>query len=107
MAEDDLARARADQLAGGLPCVVVGEMAAPGEDALLQIVGIRPGLEHVGVVVGFQQHRVAPGDVLQPALAHAADVRGQREPRRAALEAEAAGLQRVVGRGKGHDVHVA
>ena len=107
MAEDDLPRPIAHQRDGGAPGIVVGEVAAAAEDALLERVGVRPGAQHIRVIVGFQHHGVRAGGDVQPTVAHTADVRGHAEARRAQRKTVAHGLSGVVGDVEGHDAHAA
>ena len=86
MAQHDLLRAGLRQLHRRSGRIVVGEMTAAGENPLLQIVGIRPRLKHVRIIVGFQQHRVRTGHVLHPPVSDTAQIGGQRKPRRVQLE---------------------
>ena len=84
--------------------VLVAQVSLRGEDAPLELVGVASGLQHVRIVVGFQQHGIRAAHGVHPALLRAAYVRGDGEARAAALEAQAHRLIGVVGRGEGRHV---
>ncbi len=71
------------------------------QDALFQVVGIAPDLQHVDVVVGLQQHRVQSFQMLHRIVIVFPQICRHRHRSAAALQTVAGGFIGVMGNGKG------
>ena len=85
--------------------VVVGQMPMHTRNASLQKSGIAGCCEHVRVVVGLQQQRVATLQLLQHMGARVAQVGKQAKVRSAIGAAQLQRFPRIVRHGKGHCAH--
>ena len=79
MAEHERAHPGLCQSAGELRASLVGEVAAVGQDAALEIDGVAPGAEHIDIVVCLDHRRVAPGERVEHLRRHAAGVGADAE----------------------------
>ena len=85
---------------------VVGQMAPVPQDALLEIVGIRPGQQPVLVVVALQHQQIHALQRLLGLRRDAAGVRQNAQCRAAAVKAEVDALRRVVTGGEHRHLRV-
>lgn len=86
---------------------VVGEMTVAAHHALLYAPRIGAYLQHLQVVVRFQQQEMAALEVVLHGFRHVAEVSQQAKAVAFGLDNEAHGIGGVVGNGKAADVEVA
>jgi hypothetical protein len=85
---------------------VVGEMAGAGKDALLNDPRIGADLEHVEVVVGFENETISFAEVDFDKLRHVAEVGADGNLGAVGAKSETDGIDGIVRDGKGVDVDV-
>lgn len=93
----------AEEFANG----VVGEMAGAGEDALFDDPGIGADLEHVEVVIGFEDEAIGVAEMDANVIGHEAEVGADGDLVAVGAESEADGVDGIVGNAEGVDVNVA
>ena len=79
MAEHKGLYPRLCQSAGELRAILVGQMAALGQDAALEMDRVAPAAEHVDIVVCLDHRRVAPGERVEHFARHAAGIGAKAE----------------------------
>ena len=86
---------------------VVGEMAGAGEDALLDDPGIGADLEHVEIVIGFEDEAIGLAEMDSDVIWKVAEIGADGDFGAVGAEREANGVGGVVRDGEGVDVDVA
>jgi len=92
----------AEEFADGM----IGEMAGAGEDALLDDPGVRADLEHVEIVIGFEDEAVGVAKMDADVIGHEAEIGADGDLVTVGAEGEADGVDGVVGNAEGVDVNV-
>ena len=86
---------------------VIREVAGAGEDALLDDPGIRANLEHVEIVVGFEDEAIGLAEVDADVVREVAEIGADGDFGTVGAEGEAYRIGRIVRDGEGVDVDVA
>jgi len=86
---------------------VIGEMPGAGEDALLDDPGIRANLEHVEIVIGFEDEAIGLAEVDSNVIWEVAEIGADSDFGAVGAEGESDGVCGVVRDGEGMDVDVA
>jgi len=86
---------------------VIRKMAGPAENALLDDPGIRADLEHVQIVIGFEDQAIGAAQMHFDQFGHVAQVSDHGHLRAIRTEGETDGVGGVVGNCEGVDVNVA
>ena len=109
MREDKIARARVKTFRIGKIFAdgVIREMPGAAEDALLDDPRIRSDLEHVQIVIGFQQQTIGVAQMNFHQLRHVAKIGDQRHLRAIGAKREADRVGSVVRNLKGVDIDIA
>ena len=106
--EIELPQTGGHDLRGGFGGGGVGDVAVASEDALFQRPrAARTFLQHLHVVVGFEDKDVRRADAFQHELGDVGEVGGKTDVAGRGAEHEADGILRVMRNGKGFDAHVA
>jgi hypothetical protein len=85
---------------------VVGEMAGAGKDALLHYPGIRANLQHIQIVIGFENYAVGVAKMHFNKFRHVAKVSADRHFDAIGSEGETHGVYSIMGNHKSMDVNV-
>ncbi len=86
---------------------VIGEMASPGEDALLDYPRIRADFQHVQVVIGFQDQAIAFAQMDLDKFGHVAEVGADGHLGAVGAEGEANGVGSIMRNGEGMNIDIA
>jgi hypothetical protein len=86
---------------------VIGEVASAAEHALFYGPGVGSDLEHVKIVIGFEDHAIGFAEMDFHEFGHVAEIGNDSHFRAVGAEREANGVGGVVGDGEGVDVDVA
>ena len=86
---------------------VIGEMAGAGKDALLDDPGIRADLEHIEVVIGFEDEAIGLAEVDSDVVREVAEIGADGDFGAVGAEGESYRVGSVVRDGEGVDVNVA
>jgi len=86
---------------------VIGEMAGTGKDALLDDPGIRADLEHVEIVIGFEDEAIGLAEVDSDVIGEVAEIGADCDFSAVGAEGEADRVGCVVRDGEGVDVDIA
>lgn len=106
--EVELPQTGGHDLRGGFGGGGVGNVAVASENALLQRPrAARTFLQHLHVVVRFEDKDVRRTDTFQHELGHVAEVGGKADVAGGSVQQKADGVLRVVRNGKSFDAHVA
>jgi len=85
----------------------IGEVAGAAHDALLDVPGVGADLEHVEIVIGFENQKIGVAKMLLDQLGHVAKVGDDGDLHAGGAEREADGIGGVVGDGEGRDFDIA
>jgi hypothetical protein len=86
---------------------VIGKMAGAGKNTLLDDPGIRADLEHIEVVIGFEDEAIGFAEVDFDELGHVAEVGADGDLGAIGAKGETDGIDGIVRDGEGVDVDVA
>jgi hypothetical protein len=86
---------------------VIGEMAGAGEDALLDDPGIRTDLEHVEIVIGFEDEAIGLAEMDSDVVWKVSEIGADGDFGAVSSECETDRVGGIVGDGEGMDVDVA
>jgi hypothetical protein len=84
----------------------IGKMAGAGENALLDDPGIRADLEHVEIVIGFEDEAIGLAEMDLDEFGHVAEIGADGDLVAVGAEGEADGVGGIVRDGEGVDVDV-
>ena len=106
--EDQIARAGIESVGVGQEFAygVIGEMAGAGENALLDDPGIGADLEHIEVVIGFEDHAIGVAKMNFDEFRHVAQVGADGDFCAVRTEGETDRVGGIMRNGKGVDVNV-
>ena len=86
---------------------VIGKVAGAGKDALLDDPGIGPDLEHVEVVIGFQDEAIGLAEMDSDVIRQVAEIGADGDFCAVSTEGESDGIGRIMRDGERMDVNVA
>jgi hypothetical protein len=109
MGEDEIADAGIQALGIGEEFAdrVIGEMARAGEDALLDDPRIRADLEHVEIVIGFEDEAIGLAEMNSDVIRQVAEIGADCDLGAIGAEGKSDGVGRVVRDGERVDVDIA
>ncbi len=107
--EDEIAHAGIETFGVGEKFAdgVIGKMAGAGKHALLDDPGIGADLEHVEIVIGFEDEAIGLAEMHSHVIGEVAKIGADGDFGAVGAEGEADGIGSVVGDGEGVDVNVA